>query len=420
MDGCLGPALSASHRMRRGGSRDDHRPRSGPRSVYNTVPMSVWYETDLRVRRAMANGADRALCWIAHRDPAHPRAGGAEKSMLETARGLTARGWSVSVVSGGFAGALEEERVGPLLIRRGSGPLGMHLELPQLLARSRPFDVVVEDLGHVVPFLAERMVSTPGVVFFRHLHHRTLPGQVGPLPGALLTLTERAYPTLYRRWPLIVPSRSAMVDLLALGFEDSRIHLIPYGVDAEVFRPAPLSAEPSLIYFSGLRRYKRPEHALRVLALLRERGLAVTLTMVGQGPQLDALRRTAADLGIAPFVEFTGRLTEPQLATRVARSWVHVQCSVAEGWGLTAWEAAACGVPTVAYDVAGLTDSVVPGVSGTLVASGHVTALAEAAADILRSRDPWTQRARELVQAQSWDAVASQWDGLLRGLARSS
>src|SRR5208282_204522 len=156
-----------------------------------------------------------------HRDPNHPNAGGAEKSILEISRGLTRLGWSVQLVAAGYPGAPSEEQVGPIRVIRGSGPLAMHIELPALLARCRPFHVLIEDLGHVVPFLAERMESSPGVVFFRHLHRRTLQGQVGFPVATLLGAAERAYPHLYRRWPLVAPSPSAMADLQALGFEAS-------------------------------------------------------------------------------------------------------------------------------------------------------------------------------------------------------
>jgi glycosyltransferase involved in cell wall biosynthesis len=354
------------------------------------------------------------VCWVAHRDPEHPRAGGAEKSLLEISNGLSRLGWTTNMISGGFPGSDRTGKLGPLNITRGSGSVLMHFELPALLRRSGPFDVVIEDLGHVAPFQAERTTSTPGVVFFRHLHRRTLPGQVGFPTGALLTLIERAYPTIFRRWPLVAPSPSAMADLHSLGFEASRLHLIPYGVDSETFRPGTLTERPSLIYFSGLRRYKRAAHALRVLAALQSGGMDVGLTVVGRGPELPKLEEMALALGISQDVKFTGWLPEAELASLVARSWLHIQCSTAEGWGLTASEAAASGVPTVAYRVPGLTDSVVDGVSGKLVEDGDVSALTKAAAEVLETRSGWTARTRRTVLGRSWASVATQWDSLLR------
>jgi glycosyltransferase involved in cell wall biosynthesis len=44
-----------------------------------------------------------------------------------------------------------------------------------------------------------------------------------------------------------------------------------------------------------------------------------------------------------------------------------LMCSVREGWGLVVTEANACGTPVIAYDVAGLRDSVRDGETGLLV-----------------------------------------------------
>jgi len=51
------------------------------------------------------------------------------------------------------------------------------------------------------------------------------------------------------------------------------------------------------------------------------------------------------------------------------RSWVHILPSRKEGWGLAVIEAAQHGVPTIGYQSSGgLTDSIVDGVTGLLVA----------------------------------------------------
>ena len=53
--------------------------------------------------------------------------------------------------------------------------------------------------------------------------------------------------------------------------------------------------------------------------------------------------------------------------------------SVAEGWGMTITEAAACGTPAVVTDIAGHRDAVVDGVTGVLAAA-RPTSAAELAA----------------------------------------
>lgn len=358
------------------------------------------------------------LCWIAHRDPTNPLAGGAERSIFEICRGLSRRGWNAQLIAGGFPGADPEELLGGIRIIRGSGPASIHIELPALLKRCDSPDVVVEDLGHVVPFLSERFTQSPGVVFFRHLHRRTLPGQVSVPARLALEAIETVYPLIYRRWPFVVPSPSAVADLVALGFDQSRLHLISYGVDLEAFRPGTLSETPSIIHFAGLRGYKRPQHAVHALKILMDNGVNANLFVVGNGSEVVPLKRLSRTLGIDDHVNFTGRLSDAELGALISQSWVHVQCSIAEGWGLTVLEAAASGVPTVAYRVPGLVDSVSPGVTGTLVEDGNVQALASSLALVIRNRPDWSSKCRQAAVGHSWEMVAREWDTLLKQVSR--
>ncbi|PZS24194.1 MAG: glycosyl transferase, partial [Acidimicrobiales bacterium] len=48
-------------------------------------------------------------------------------------------------------------------------------------------------------------------------------------------------------------------------------------------------------------------------------------------------------------------------------AWMLLHPASVEGWGLVVMEAAVCHTPTLAFDVAGLRDSVVDGHTGTLV-----------------------------------------------------
>jgi glycosyltransferase involved in cell wall biosynthesis len=323
----------------------------------------------------------------------------------------------VTLLSGGFKGSKREGWFGRVRTVRSSGPIALHLELPRLLRRCYPVDVIVEDLAHVVPFFAERFSAIPGVAYFRHLHRRTLRGQVGLVARTVLTATERSYPMIYRRWPLVAMSPSSAKDLVSLGFDPSRIRVIGLGVDVDTFKPGQLTKIPSLTYFAGLRRYKRPDHALFALKILLEQGVEARLSVVGRGPELPSLQRLSDRLGLSGHVSFTGWLTENELGALLGTTWVHVQCSVAEGWGLTSSEAAASGVPTVAYRVPGLVDSVVDGISGTLVRDGDIPALAAAIATIIRDRPEWSDRSRRTVLGHSWKDAANQWDILLTKVA---
>jgi len=349
--------------------------------------------------------------WYNHRDIRHPLAGGAERTMWEVCKGLVRRGHSVEVISCRFANLPTQETFDGVQIRRFAGNLGSHLSVPLALReRPRP-EVVVEDLAHVVPWGAGMLGRVPTVAFFHHLHYRSLSGQVGRVAGAALKTIERTYPFIYRQRTFVTESLSSQEDLVSIGLRPQQIVRIPPGVDSGLFRPGDRSRDPLIVWYGRMQPYKRPEHALLALKELLAEGVSVRLLVIGGGPDAERLKQMARDLSIAGATEFAGVVSDRALASLLASSWVNVQCSRTEGWGLTSMEAAACGVPTVCYDVPGLRETVRSGETGTLVTeSSGPRGLALALRKVIESGPGAYQSAcLHWAHSHSWDATVSLW-----------
>ena len=354
-----------------------------------------------------------------HRGISDPQAGGAERTIREVGTRLARRGHELHLLCGSTSKQPSLRSETDILVHTCRGNLGPHIALPLFLREHSDADVVVDDLAHALPWFSPALTHLPGTVFFRHLHARTLPGQTNLLTAAALTGVERLYSRIYRSWPFVTESESSCQDLVGLGVSTNRIHRIAPGVDCQLFRPEPARGPNSLVYFGGLRRYKRPEHSLLVLHKMIKGGYDSNLTVVGDGPQLPSLIRLARELGVRDRVEFVGRVSDDRLAEIIRQSSINIHCSVSEGWCYSVMEAAASGVPTVGYAVPGIRESVRNGVTGLLVPSGDVEALARATIWISTSEGDWVRPCRDWAMRFSWDDCAAAWEAHLKKCAAS-
>ena len=354
------------------------------------------------------------ILWLNHRDFLNPRGGGAERTIHSVAADLVARGHDVEVLTSLWPGASSDEFVNGVHIRRLPSYFGPHIALPlRLWSLPRP-DVVVEDLAHVVPWMSRWFSSVPTVSYFRHLHRRTLEGQVSRIAAALLDRVERSYAGGQDDSLIVTESQQSVQDLLALGIGRDRIRRIPPGVDTALFRATELAPYPLLVYFAGLREYKRPEHSLYVLQRVAKHVPEVRLAVVGAGPSLRSMRTVSRELGVEAHVKFTGRLADSDLAAIVASAWVNLHFSRAEGWGLSICEARAAGVPTVAYSAPGVSETVVHSVNGILVEDGDVAAAAAATIGVIEGHASWRSRCIADDEVRPWRVTGAEWEVLLR------
>lgn len=357
------------------------------------------------------------IIWLNHRDFRNPKAGGAEKTIYEIGRRLVSFGHDVHLLSGGWPGSKRHEIVKGITIYRYGGMFLPHLAHPPFLIHHHEADIIIDDLAHVAPWFSPWFTAKPGIAFFRHLHARTLEGQTSRHTAAILTRLERLYPLVYNKWLFITESSSSMKDLLSLGVKEDKIVKIPPGVDPAVFKPMRKSDKPSIVYFGGMRPYKRPEHVLLACKLLAERGIDYHLTMVGDGPVIPYLIYLCNGLRIGQNVSFAGKLAEEELSRIVSSAWVNVHCSVSEGWGYSITEAAAAGTPTVAYRVPGVTDALVERKNGFLVEDGDIIALSRAIERTMQANGSLSNSSRDIVKDYSWDLTARRWESILKKLA---
>ncbi|MHB8397277.1 MAG: glycosyltransferase family 4 protein [Leptospirales bacterium] len=355
------------------------------------------------------------ILWLAHRDPLNPNSGGAERIIFEVSKRFVKAGIDVTILSGGWRGCMRNEQVDGITILRFGHRVGPHLTPPLALLKNK-YDIIVADLGYAVPWISPILFRKKCIVSFLHMHARSLPGQVGKILAYSITAIEKLYFMVYHEPQFVTISQTSYEDLTTLGIKPNKISIINPGVNSELFKRSEKTGNPSMVYFGGMRPYKRPEEALYLLKELLKEIEDLKLTVIGDGPSKNGLERTAEELHIADHVIFTGRISDQRLAKLVSASWLNIHSSVTEGWGISIVEAASAGTPTVAYKVAGVSDSIESGINGIMVKDGDREALRSAALTILKEPEKWWHSSPEVSRKYSWDRTAEKWQNLIQGV----
>lgn len=357
------------------------------------------------------------ILWLAHRDPLNPRAGGAERTIYEVSTRLVRKGHKITLLTGGWKGCRQSDNIQGITVYRFGINVGPHLALPIFLLKNR-YDVIVNDLGHAVPWFSSTLLNKNNIAFFHHLHARTLPGQVNAIVAKLITSIEKCYFILYHRSTFVTESSTSRNDLVRLGINDKRIVMNPPGVDQGLFHPAAKTAYPSIVYFGGMRKYKRPQECIFLLKNLINRFEQIRFTIIGSGPEEEKMRRLSNEMNLQDSISFKGRVSNEELSGIIASSWLNVHTAVSEGWGFSILEASAAGTPTVAYEVPGVTDAIENGLNGLKIKDGDRGALTEAAFSILTDPERWWSSSLEVAKKYSWDTTASTWEDIMKKISR--
>jgi glycosyltransferase involved in cell wall biosynthesis len=130
--------------------------------------------------------------------------------------------------------------------------------------------------------------------------------------------------------------------------------------------------EPSevlrVLYLGSLSAEKNPMAALRATRLCSQ---PVSLRYVGDGPQMAELKKESAGLDL---IEVIGPVAD--VKPHLLWAEVLVLTSLTEGMPGVILEAAAHGLPVVAFDVGGVREAVEDGVTGFVVSEGDVAGVA--------------------------------------------
>ncbi len=183
---------------------------------------------------------------------------------------------------------------------------------------------------------------------------------------------------------IIAVSNFTKGELLKLQIPDDNIVVMPDGVDLIKFNPKldpqsiisryELRDRKVILTVSRLVKRKGHSSVIRTLPEVLKKVPRVIYLIVGEGPEENALRRLAHDLGIDDRIVFAGRVSSEELPFYYNACDVFImpnyeikEARDVEGFGIVFLEANACGKPVIGGRSGGVEDAIVEGKTGLLV-----------------------------------------------------
>ena len=191
---------------------------------------------------------------------------------------------------------------------------------------------------------------------------------------------------------------------------DTRIHVIPHGIDSGFFTPGPRAAGEGVRLLSVGHWLRDHASAFAALAMLRQAGLPATLRLITPQAPAALPEGVAAESGLSD--------EELRQAYRDADLLLLPLTDATANNAIL--EAMACGRPVVSTDVGGVAEMTAG--AARLVPPGDAAALAEAVAALLRDRaaaDALGRAARARAEALDWRHIGARHAALYAALAET-
>lgn len=233
--------------------------------------------------------------------------------------------------------------------------------------------------------------------------------------GLFEKLGQRYMRNFYNRVRRVYPPSESMAEIIRSEGQSQNVEIWARGVDSDLFSPEKrdmawrralgIGDDEVAISFAGrLVKEKNTAIFMRVMNALTARGLGVRPLVIGDGPEMPAMRA-----GLKNGV-FAGFLHGGELACAYASSDIFFFPSESETFGNVTLEAMASGLPAVNAIASGSNSLVVEGVTGHLVSARDEAGLAgrlEALVKDARLRQRMGDAARGRALDYSWDHILS-------------
>jgi len=330
--------------------------------------------------------------------------GGIFRHIMDLANGQADRGHEVGIIADSLTGGDRAEaalaEIAPRL-KLGVHRLAIHREpfptdllvwahFMRLIRRLKPD--VLHGHGAKAGALIRLKPRSKDTIRVYTPHGGSLHYPLNSLKGAIYSRLERA---LMNSTDLFLFESVFARDTYqrTIGIPHGLVRCVFNGVTADEFDPVAKAADATdVVYVGEFRQIKGADLLIDAVARLRADGKPVTLTLAGDGEELDALKAQIQKLGLGEAVRFIGHV---KARYGFSKGRLLVVPSRGDSMPYVVIEAAAAGIPMMAANVGGIPE-IFGTLSDALFAPNIVGALADAIETALDDPEAALERAKSL------------------------
>jgi teichuronic acid biosynthesis glycosyltransferase TuaC len=254
------------------------------------------------------------------------------------------------------------------------------------LQHSHPIDLIHAHAplpcGHAAMLLS-RELAIPYVVSVHGLDAYSTQQVKGRSQLWCRRITQRVYRSSRR---VICISEHVREQVLEGAGQSCRTSVVYNGVDLQLFSPGkePASNQPKIVSVGNLIPIKGHEPLIRAVAALTVEFPALSLEIIGEGPERERLELLTSKLNIRDRVKFPGRRSRSEVAAAVQACTLFALPSRYEGLGCVYLEAMSVGKAVIGCREQGIAEVIQHGTNGFLVGPDNERELTLALAMLLR------------------------------------
>lgn len=344
------------------------------------------------------------------KDIKHPRAGGGTFYTHKIATYLVKNNYKVMLLTAKYLGCKNREFIDGVEVLRVGNLITVYGIIPfKYLTNLRgKFDIIIDEINYIPWFTPFYVRDVPILSFIHQTGKGLLDLEVGKIIKIPIQLAEKITPFVYRNNVTITVSKSVKEELVKNGFPHEKVIIIPPGIEYKKYRvkKCDKSNYPLILYVGRLTKYKGVQYLIKASKYLSKSIPQARISIVGKGNYLKDLIEIRNKLGLQDIIKFHGYVSEEEKIKLMQSSWVLVNPSIREGFGIVVIEAAACGTPTIGTNTTGLKDSIINGKTGMLVPYGEPKVLAYNIFRMIENDDlrlKMSKNAIELAKKFDWD-----------------